>query len=56
MKDLINVSTDKLAIKVNKEYLYCAVKGLFKCKLSKKMILSIIKYVYSKIQEQKEHR
>ena len=56
MKDLINVSTNKLTIKVNKEYLYCAVKDLFKCELSKEMILSIIKYVYSKIQEQKKHR
>ncbi len=53
MKDFINVSTEKLIIKISEEYLYCAVKDRFECELSKEMILSIIKYVYSKIQEQK---
>ena len=56
MKNLFNVSTDKLTIRVNEEHLYCAVEGKFKGELSKEIILNIIKYVYSKIQEQKKHR
>ena len=54
MKDLINVSIDKLTVKVNEEYLCCAAEGKFKVELSKEMIFDVIKYVYNKIQEQKK--
>ncbi len=54
MKDLINVSIDKLTVKVNEEYLYCAAEGKFKVELSKEMIFDVIKYVYNKIQGQKK--
>lgn len=56
MKDLINVSIDKLTVKVNEEYLYCAAEGKFKVEVSKKMIIDVMKYVYNKIQEQKKNR
>ena len=54
MKDLINVSIDKLTVKVNEEYLHCTAEGRFKVEISIELIIDIIKCVYNKIQEQKK--
>ena len=54
VKDLINVSIDKLTVKVNEEYLHCAAKDKFEFEISIELIIDIIKCVYNKIQEQKK--
>ena len=54
MKDLINVSSNKLTVKVNEEYLHCVAKDKFEFEISIESIIDIIKCVYNKIQEQKK--
>lgn len=54
MKDLINVSTEKFTIKVNKEYLHCAAKDKFEFEISIELIINILKHMYNQIQEQKK--
>ena len=47
MKDRISVSSKKLTIKVDEEYLYCTAEGELEFKVSIDLIFNIIKYVYN---------
>ena len=54
MKELININSKNLRIKVDEEYLYCDAKEDIKFKISIELIFNIVKCVYSKIREHKE--
>lgn len=54
MKELININSKNLRIKVDKEYLYCDAKEDIELKISIELIFDIVKCVYSKIKEYKE--
>ncbi len=56
MKDLINVSSNKLTVKVDEEYLHCTAKDKFEFEISIELIFDILKCVYNIIQEQKKNR